>query len=65
MVDRFHVPNYPPVQIFSEKYDKMSQGTLWVFLVPLNYVRRVGLESAGLGVASVVDRELRLSIISI
>ena len=32
MIDRFLVPNYPPVQIFSEKYDKMSQGTLWVFL---------------------------------
>ena len=24
MIDRFHVSNYPPVQIFSEKYDKMS-----------------------------------------
>ena len=32
MIDRFHVPNYPPVQIFSEKYDKMSEGALWVFL---------------------------------
>ena len=35
MIDRFLVPNYPPVQIFSEKYDKMSQGTLWVFFVPI------------------------------
>ena len=38
MIDRFHVSNYPPVQIFSEKYDKMSQGTLWVFFVPLYMV---------------------------
>ena len=36
MIDRFLVPNYPPVQIFSEKYDKMSQGTLWVFCTNIN-----------------------------
>ena len=35
MIDRFHVSNYPPVQIFSEKYDKMSQGALWFFFVPI------------------------------
>ena len=34
MIDRFLVSNYPSVQIFSGKYDKMSQGTLWVFFVP-------------------------------
>ena len=35
MIDRSHVPNYPPVQIFSEKYDKLSEGALWDFFVPI------------------------------
>ena len=30
--NRFFGPNYPPVQIFSKRFDKMSSSALWVFL---------------------------------
>ena len=33
MIDRFLVPDYPPVQIFSEKFDKMSARAIWLFFV--------------------------------
>ena len=53
MINRFLVPNYSPVQIFSEKYDKMILGTLWVFFCTNIYNAEIlTLEKVGRGIGS-------------